>query len=343
MKILLTGAAGFIGFHLAKKLLKEKIDVYAIDNLNNYYDVKIKKQRIKILEKISKENKTIFKFYKFDLSKKENFKKIEKNNFNIIVNLAAQAGVRYSLINPHSYIDSNILGFLNILELARKKKNMTLIYASTSSVYGGSTDMPFDEKNAAVHPLQLYAATKRSNELMAHSYSYLYGINTIGLRFFTVYGPWSRPDMSLYTFAKNIMENKPIKIFNNGNHIRDFTYVDDIVFSIFRLIKTNKFKKYKIQKTINTSNPSSSSTPFEVYNIGNCSPTKLMYYIDLIEKGLGKKAKKKYVSFQKGDIQNTHANVRKLIKKIKYKPSTSIEVGVKNFCTWFLDHYKKFK
>lgn len=343
MKILLTGAAGFIGFHLAKKLLKENIQVYAIDNLNDYYDVKIKKQRIKILEKLAKEKKTRFKLYKFDLSKKINFKKIEKIKFNIIVNLAAQAGVRYSLINPHSYIDSNILGFLNILELARKMKRSTLIYASTSSVYGGSKDMPFNEKNIAAHPLQLYAATKRSNELMAHSYSYLFGINTIGLRFFTVYGPWSRPDMSLYTFAKNIMQNKPIKIFNKGHHIRDFTYVDDIVFSIFRLIKTNKFKKYKIEKTIDTSNPSSSSAPFEVYNIGNNKPTKLMYYINLIEKGLGKKAKKKYVSFQKGDIKNTHANVQKLIKKIKYKPSTSIEIGVKNFCGWFLDHYKKFR
>jgi UDP-glucuronate 4-epimerase len=341
MKILLTGAAGFIGFHLAKKLLEEKIQVYAIDNLNNYYDVNIKKQRIKILKSLSKKNKTIFKFFKFDLSKKINFKKLEKIKFNIIVNLAAQAGVRYSLINPHSYIDSNILGFLNILEFARKIKKITLIYASTSSVYGGSTEMPFSEKNAAVHPLQLYAATKRSNELMAHSYSYLYGINTIGLRFFTVYGPWSRPDMSLYTFAKNIMENKPIKIFNKGNHIRDFTYVDDIVLSILKLVKTNKFKKYKIQKTINTSNPSSSSAPFEVYNIGNNSPTKLMHYIDLIEKGLGKKAKKKYINFQKGDIQNTHANVNKLIKKINYKPSTSIEIGIKNFCNWFLDHHKK--
>lgn len=343
MKLLLTGAAGFIGFHLAKKLIKENIDVYAIDNLNNYYDVKIKKRRIKILEKLAKENKTIFKLYKFDLSKNENFKKLENIRFNIIINLAAQAGVRYSLINPHSYINSNILGFLNILELARKKRNIRLIYASTSSVYGGSTDMPFNEKNIAVHPLQLYAATKRSNELMAHSYSYLYGINTIGLRFFTVYGPWSRPDMSLYTFAKNIMQNKPIKIFNKGDHIRDFTYVDDIVFSIFRLIKTSKFKRYKIKKTIKTSNPSSSSAPFEIYNIGNNRPTKLMYYINLIEKGLGKKAKKKYVSFQKGDIKDTHANVQKLIKKIKYKPSTSIEVGVKNFCEWFLDHYNKFK
>ncbi len=343
MKILLTGAAGFIGFHLAKKLIEENIQTYAIDNLNDYYDVKIKKERIKILKRLANKKKTLFKFYKFDLSKKKNFKKLEKMKFNVIVNLAAQAGVRYSLINPHSYIDSNILGFLNILELARKKKKTTLIYASTSSVYGGSKAMPFNERNTAVHPLQLYAATKRSNELMAHSYSYLYGINTVGLRFFTVYGPWSRPDMSLYTFAKNIMQNKPIKIFNKGDHIRDFTYVDDIIFSIFRLIKTNKFKRYKINKTINTSNPSSSSAPFEIYNIGNNKPTKLMYYISLIEKGLGKKAIKKYVSFQKGDIKNTHANVYKLIKKIKYKPSTSIELGVKSFCEWFLDHYKKFK
>ena len=341
MNILITGAAGFIGFHLTKKLLDNKIGVYAIDNLNSYYDVKLKKERIKILQNIAKNNKVLFKLYKFDLANKVNFKQLVKKKFNIIINLAAQAGVRYSLINPHSYINSNITGFLNVLELARNKKKMTVIYASTSSVYGGSTDMPFSEKNTAVHPLQLYAATKRSNELMAHSYSYLFGINTVGLRFFTVYGPWSRPDMSLYTFAKNIMDGKPIDIFNKGNHIRDFTYVDDIVFSIYSLIKLNKYKDYKIQKTINTKNPSSSSAPFEVYNIGNNDPTKLMYYIRLIEKELGKKAIKNFISFQKGDIQNTHANVDKLIKKIQYKPSTSIEEGVKNFCKWFKEHYKK--
>ena len=201
--------------------------------------------------------------------------------------------------------------------------------------------LPFNEKNPAVHPLQLYAATKRSNELMAHAYSYLFSINTIGLRFFTVYGPWSRPDMSLYTFAKNIIDGKPIKIFNKGNHIRDFTYVDDIVHSIYKLIISHKYKKYKIQKTLNTTNPSTSSTPFEIYNIGNNRPTNLMYYVDLIEKGLGKKANKKFLNFQKGDIKNTHANVNKLIKKIKFKPSTSIEKGVKNFCDWFLSYYKR--
>lgn len=341
MKILITGAAGFIGFHLAKKLIENKISVIAIDNLNDYYDVNIKKERVKILKKIAKKNKIFFKLYKFDLSDKNKFKKISKIKFNIIINLAAQAGVRYSLQKPHSYIKSNIEGFLNILELARNIKRSTVIYASTSSVYGGSKDIPFTEKNSAVHPLQLYAATKRSNELMAHAYSYLFSINTVGLRFFTVYGPWSRPDMSLYTFAKNIIDGKPIKIFNKGNHIRDFTYVDDIVLSIYKLILSHKYKKYKIKKIIDTKNPSSSSAPFEIYNIGNNKPTKLMYYIDLIEKGLGKKANKNFVKFQKGDIQNTHANVNKLIKKIKFKPSTSIEKGVKNFCDWFLSYYKK--
>ena len=290
---------------------------------------------------MQKKKKVLFKLFKIDLSDKKKVDKIKKNKFNIIINLAAQAGVRYSLKNPHSYITSNIQGFLNILELARGIKKSTVIYASTSSVYGGSKDMPFNEKNPAVHPLQLYAATKRSNELMAHAYSYLFGINTIGLRFFTVYGPWSRPDMSLYTFAKNIVDGKKIQIFNKGNHIRDFTYVDDIVSSIFKLMVSHKFKKYKSQKILNTKNSSSSSAPFEVYNIGNNKPTKLMYYINLIEKGLGKKAKKKFVSFQKGDIQNTHANVNKLIKKIKFKPSTSIETGVKNFCDWFINYYKK--
>ncbi len=341
MKVLITGAAGFIGFHLAKKLIENNIAVYAIDNLNNYYDVSIKKERVKILYKIAKKKGVFFKLSKFDLSDKNKIKKIKKIKFNVIINLAAQAGVRYSLKNPHSYIKSNIEGFLNILELARGIKKPILIYASTSSVYGGSKDIPFNEKNPAVHPLQLYAATKRSNELMAHAYSYLFGINTIGLRFFTVYGPWSRPDMSLYTFAKNIIDGKAIKIFNKGNHIRDFTYVDDIVTSIYKLMISHKFKKYKMQKTLDTTNPSSSSVPFEVYNIGNNKPTKLMYYVNLIEKGLGKKAKKEFVSFQKGDIQNTHANVNKLIKKIKFKPSTSIEKGVKNFCDWFLSYYKK--
>ena len=341
MKILITGAAGFIGFHLAKKLIENKISVITIDNLNNYYDVNIKKKRIRILNDIAKKNKVLFKLYKFDLSDKKKFKNISKIKFNIIINLAAQAGVRYSLQKPHSYVKSNIEGFLNILELARNIKKSTVIYASTSSVYGGSKDTPFDEKNPAVHPLQLYAATKRSNELMAHAYSYLFSINTIGLRFFTVYGPWSRPDMSLFTFAKNIVDGKPIKIFNKGNHIRDFTYVDDIVESIYKLITSHRYKKYKIQKKIGITNPSSSSAPFEIYNIGNNKPTNLMYYINLIEKGLGKKAKKKFVNFQKGDIQNTHANINKLIKKIKFKPSTSIEKGVKNFCDWFLSYYKK--
>ncbi|MDC3062410.1 GDP-mannose 4,6-dehydratase [Candidatus Pelagibacter sp.] len=343
MRVLVTGAAGFIGFHLAKKLIENKISVYAIDNLNNYYDVNIKKKRVKILYKIAKKNKVFFRLSKIDLSDKNKIKKIKKNKFNVIINLAAQAGVRYSLKNPHSYVKSNVEGFLNILELAREIRNPILIYASTSSVYGGSKDIPFNEKNSAVHPLQLYAATKRSNELMAHAYSYLFGINTIGLRFFTVYGPWSRPDMSLYTFAKNIIDGKSIKIFNKGNHIRDFTYVDDIVGAMYKLIITHKFKKYKIQKTINTDNPSSSSAPFEIFNIGNNRPTKLMYYIDLIEKGLRKKAKKKFLNFQKGDIKDTHADVNKLVKKIKYKPSTSVEKGVKNFCDWFLDYYKKRK
>ncbi len=292
MKVLITGVAGFIGFHLARKLLEKNIGVYGIDNINDYYDVKIKKDRIKILNSVSKKKGIFFKLYKFDISDSSKFRNIKKEKFNLIVNLAAQAGVRYSLINPHSYIKSNITGFLNILELARKKKNSTVIYASTSSVYGGSTDVPYKENNSAVHPLQLYAATKRSNELMAHSYSYLFGINTIGLRFFTVYGPWSRPDMSLYSFAKNIIDGKPINIFNKGNHIRDFTYVDDIVYSIFKLIKINKFRKYKLKKSVQTKFPDSSSAPFEVYNIGNNRPTKLMYYIKLIEKGLGKKAKK---------------------------------------------------
>ena len=341
MKVLITGAAGFIGFHLTKKLIEKKISVYAIDNFNNYYDVNIKKKRVRILFNIAKKKRVFFKLSKIDLSNKNRINKIKKIKFNVIINLAAQAGVRYSLKNPHSYIRSNVEGFLNILELAREIKNPLLIYASTSSVYGGSKDIPFNEKNSAVHPLQLYAATKRSNELMAHAYSYLFGINTIGLRFFTVYGPWSRPDMSLYTFAKNIMDGKPIKIFNKGKHIRDFTYVDDIVTSIYKLMISHKFKKYKPQKILNTLNPSSSSVPFEIFNIGNNKPTKLMYYIDLIEKGLGKKAIKKFVSFQKGDIQNTHANVNKLIKKIKFKPSTSIEKGIKNFCDWFLSYYKK--
>ena len=333
MKILLTGAAGFIGFHLAKKLIEENIQTYAIDNLNDYYDVKIKKERIKILKRLANKKKTLFKFYKFDLSKKKNFKKLEKMKFNVIVNLAAQAGVRYSLINPHSYIDSNILGFLNILELARKKKKTTLIYASTSSVYGGSKAMPFNERNTAVHPLQLYAATKRSNELMAHSYSYLYGINTIGLRFFTVYGPWGRPDMALYIFTKKILAGEPIDVFGFGKMRRDFTYIDDIVEGVFSLL--DKKPSGDSNWSGKNPNPSNSSAPWEVFNIGNNKPTELEYFISLIEKNLNKKAIKNYLEMQPGDVEETAADISKLNKMTGFVPSTSIEDGIPKFISWY--------
>ena len=334
MKILVTGAVGFIGFHLSKKLILNGHTVIGIDSINNYYDTKIKLDRLKILKNVS--NKFIFK--KGDISNSSFVEKIfKKFKIDQVVNLAAQAGVRYSIKNPKAYLESNLIGFFNILDCSNRYKVNHLIYASTSSVYGNNSKLPFKESRHADHPIQFYAATKRSNELMAHSYSSLYKLPTTGLRFFTVYGPWGRPDMALFIFTKNILEGKKIDLFNYGNHIRDFTYVDDIVEPILRLInKPINLKNKKIKLT----DPSESPAPFRIYNIGNNDPKKLMQFVKAIEKKLEIKAKINFKPLQKGDVYETYADTSKLLLATKYKSKTNMEKGIGNFVDWFRDYYK---
>ncbi len=335
--IIVTGAAGFIGFHLTKKLLENGYEVVGIDNLNDYYDLKLKISRVELLQKISHENNIKFLLEKVSLQENESVKKIfNKYKPKIVYNLAAQAGVRYSLINPSSYIQSNIVGFANILECCKDLNVKNLIYASSSSVYGGNKKMPFNEDHRVDHPISLYAATKKSNELMAHSYSHLFGLPIIGLRFFTVYGPWGRPDMALYLFTKKIMNNEPIQIFNNGDMLRDFTFIDDIVECLFRL----KEKPAYVNKKFNYLNPEGSSSwaPYRLFNIGNSKPVKLMDYIHEIEKAIGKKANKEYLPMQPGDVKETYAETAKLESWIEFKPNTSIKEGVRKFITWYMDY-----
>ena len=321
MKILITGSAGFIGFHISKLFLQKGHSVIGVDNLNRYYDIKLKKARNKILLNYKKYN-----FKKININSTQKISSIfKKNKFDLVIHLAAQAGVRYSLENPASYIQSNIVGFANIIELSRKFDVKNFIYASSSSVYGGNHKIPFAEKDPVDHPISLYAATKRSNELIAHSYSHLYSMPSTGIRFFTVYGPWGRPDMALFKFVKNGLLNKKIEIFNYGKHLRDFTYVDDIVFYIDKNIKLKTNTKKNI--------------PHDVYNIGGGSPIKLMSFIRIIEKKLKLKFKKKFLNLQKGDIVRTSADNNKLIKKFKVKKFTKIEVGISNFIDWYKKYY----
>lgn len=335
MNILVTGCAGFIGFNLCNSLLKNKKNkIYGIDNLNNYYSIKLKKDRLKLLKK-----KNFFFFKVNILNKKKLFYIFKKNKIQIIIHLAAQAGVRYSLLNPEVYVDTNIKGFFNILEISKIFKVKKLIYASTSSVYGLNKNLPFKEKNAADHPIQLYAATKRANELMAHSYSYLYKIPTIGLRFFTVYGPWGRPDMALFKFTKNILKNKNIDLFNYAKHSRDFTYIDDVVNIIINLIN----KSVKGFKNWNKNNPDSSFSPapFRIYNVSNGSRISLINFLKEIEKNLNKKAKINYLPLQKGDIQDTLSCTKLLNRTIKIKKKTNYKNGIKYFIDWYLNYYIK--
>ena len=337
MKILVTGCAGFIGFHVLKKLALTKHKIIGIDNMDKYYDTKLKKDRINFIKKIIPKNKFIF--VKGDILNKNLINNlIKKYKIKKIIHLAAQAGVRHSINNPRKYIDANIVGFFNILETSRENKISHLIYASTSSVYGSNRNFPFQEKKSADHPIQLYAATKRSNEIMAHAYSSMFKIPTTGLRFFTAYGPFGRPDMALYLFAKNISENKKINVFNYGNHIRDFTYVDDIADAVVKIFKAG-FKK---EKKWNNKNPDigSSSAPFTILNIGSGKKIKLMQYINLIEKELGKKSRKKYFSLQKGDIQKTHANINKLKSLYNFSCNTPVEIGIKKYIKWFKKYYQ---
>ena len=320
MSILITGSAGFIGYHLTEKHLKKNINVIGIDNINNYYDTKLKKNRINELKKNKK-----FKFYKIDLCEYKKLDNvIKKNKIKFIIHLAAQAGVRYSIKNPKIYFKSNLEGFFNILEVSRHNKIKHLIFASTSSVYGDTKKFPLNENNRTDHPLSFYAATKKSNEVMAHSYSYIYKLPCTGVRFFTVYGPFGRPDMALFKFTKNIINNQSIELFNNGNHLRDFTYVDDIVDGIYSLIKRQSKK----------------NIPYEIFNIGNGNPKKLKDYLKLIEKKLNSKAKVKKLPLQIGDIFKTHSDIKKLKKYTNYKPKTNIEVGISKFIEWYKDYYK---
>lgn len=330
-KILITGAAGFIGYHLSKKLLLEGFTVLGIDSLNNYYDPKLKNIRLKKLKKISKDKDLKFTFIKLDLIKSKAINKLFKdNNFDIVINLAAQAGVRYSIENPMTYSDSNLHGFLNILEACRKYKPKHLLFASSSSVYGMNSKAPFSIDDNTDFPVSLYAATKKSNELMAHAYSHLYDIPITGIRFFTVYGPFGRPDMAYFKFTKAILEGKEIEVFNHGNMQRDFTYIDDIINGIFKLI--NKIPKLDSPKTSNA------SAKFKIYNIGNNNPVKLSKFIKAIEDSLGIKANKKNLPMQAGDVPTTFADIDDLISDINFRPKTSIEAGIKEFVNWYKEY-----
>ncbi len=328
-----TGAAGFIGFHLSKRLLDEGCTVIGLDNINDYYDVNLKKARLEIIEQYDS-----FKFVYADLQDKKALEKVFKENkIDIVVNLAAQAGVRYSIINPDVYIQSNIVGFLNILEACRHNNVEHLVYASSSSVYGMNEVMPFSVHHNVDHPISLYAATKKSNELMAHTYSHLYGLPTTGLRFFTVYGPWGRPDMALFLFTDAIINDKPIKVFNYGKMKRDFTYIDDIIEGVIRLL--NNPPKANPNWDKKSADPGTSSAPYKVYNIGNNKPVDLMRFIEILEEKLGKKAQKEFLPMQDGDVPMTYADVDDLIMDVGFKPETSVDEGISKFVEWYKKYY----
>ena len=338
MTVLITGAAGFIGFHLSKRLIEDSIPVVGFDNLSPYYDPKLKGARLNYLKEFAKNNEKFFEFVNGDLIDEQAVKNIfKKYHPTKVVNLAAQAGVRYSIENPSAYVQTNIVGFGNILEECKENNIEHLIYASSSSVYGGNETLPYSEKESVDHPISLYAASKKSNELMAHTYSHLYKIPTTGLRFFTVYGPWGRPDMALFIFTKSILNNEPIKVFNNGKMIRDFTYIDDIVESLKRILNKPATPDYNFNKK--NPNPSTSWSPYKIFNIGNSTPTPLIDYINAIEHELGLKANKLLVPMQLGDVPATESDSTELESWINFKPNTSIKFGVKKFIEWYKDFY----
>ena len=333
-RILVTGAAGFIGFHLSKKLVESGCEVDGLDNLNDYYDIRLKQDRLAILQKHPG-----FNFVHADLKDKSRIDDVfRERKFQTVVNLAAQAGVRYSLTNPYAYLDSNLTGFLNILEACRFFRPEHLIYASSSSVYGANKKMPFSVHDNVDHPLALYAATKKSNELMAHAYSSLYGIPVTGLRFFTVYGPFGRPDMALFLFTKAILEDKPIDIYNFGKMKRDFTYVDDIVECMERLIPL--IPSANANWNALQPDPASSFAPYRLYNIGNSQPVELLRFIEVLENKIGKKAVRNFLPLQDGDVEETYADIQDLEKVIGFKPATSIETGIEKFINWYTSYYK---
>ncbi|HEV7716521.1 MAG TPA: NAD-dependent epimerase [Steroidobacteraceae bacterium] len=333
MKILVTGAAGFIGSHVAHKLLARGDEVVGLDNMNEYYDVTLKQARLARLQKLQN-----FRFVKLDLADQQGMTELfAGEKFQRVVHLAAQAGVRYSIDVPHAYIVSNVTGTLNVLEGCRHNEVEHLVYASTSSVYGANTNMPFSVHNIADHPLSLYAATKRANELMAHNFSSLFKLPTTGLRFFTVYGPWGRPDMALFMFTKNILEGKPIDVFNHGHHKRDFTFVEDIAEGVMRIL--GRVAQPDPKWDSSNPDPSSSNAPFRIYNIGNNRPVPLMHYIEVLEQCLGKKAQKNMLPLQLGDVPETSANIDDLVSDVGYRPATTVEEGVRRFVDWYLEYY----
>jgi len=335
MKVLITGAAGFIGMHLSRRLLERGDEVVGIDNLNDYYDVQLKRDRLDQLKDFDK-----FTFYKMDMADRDAMAKLFKEQkFNRVMNLAAQAGVRYSLENPLAYVDSNLVGFANILEGCRHNKVEHLVYASSSSVYGSNTDMPFSVHDNVDHPVSLYAATKKSGELMAHTYSHLYDLPTTGLRFFTVYGPWGRPDMSPSLFAGAILRNEAINVFNEGKMQRDFTYIDDIVEGVVRVI--DKVAEPNDNYDKSSPDPATSYAPYRVYNIGNNEPVELMEFIKTIEDAVGKKAQKSMMGMQDGDVVATYANIDALVDAVGFKPATPLKTGIEKFVTWYKSYHEK--
>lgn len=334
MKFLVTGAAGFIGFHVSRLLLERGDEVVGLDNLNDYYDVSLKQARLKVLGDQSR-----FRFVKLDLADRPGMTALfEREKFHRVIHLGAQAGVRYSIKNPLAYIDSNVVGFANVLEGCRHNGVEHLVYASTSSVYGANTAMPFSVHQNVDHPLSFYAATKKANELMAHTYAHLYELPVTGLRFFTVYGPWGRPDMALFLFTKNILEGRPIDVFNYGHHRRDFTFIDDIAQGVVRAV--DRIATSNADWNSAEPDPGTSKGPYRLYNIGNNQPVELMRYIELIEQCLGKKAQKNLLPLQPGDVPDTFADIDDLVRDVGYRPATPVEVGVEKFVRWYVDYYK---
>ncbi len=334
MKVLVTGAAGFIGHHVAKVLLARGDEVVGLDDLNDYYEVSLKEARLARLQ-----GTPGFSFVRMGLEERQPMAALfESHGFERVVHLAAQAGVRYSIENPHAYIDANIVGFTNVLEGARHNNVEHLVYASSSSVYGANTTMPFSIHHNVDHPLSLYAASKKANELMAHVYASLYKLPVTGLRFFTVYGPWGRPDMALFKFTKAILEDKPIDVFNYGKHRRDFTYVDDIVEGVVRVL--DNVAESNLQWSGASPDPGTAACPYRLYNIGNNQPVELMRYIEVLEECLGKKAEKNLLPLQPGDVPDTYADVADLVKDVDYRPSTPVETGVARFVDWYREYYQ---
>ncbi|GLK69721.1 NAD-dependent epimerase [Hansschlegelia plantiphila] len=338
MKVLVTGAAGFIGFHTAKRLMERGDAVIGFDVVNDYYDVGVKEARLRILDETARKSNAGYSFVRDNLADREAVEAtFREHRPDRVINLAAQAGVRYSIENPHAYVESNIVAFTNLLEACRRFEVEHLTYASTSSVYGANTSMPFSERDGVDHPLQFYAATKRANELMAHSYSHLFRLPTTGLRFFTVYGPWGRPDMALFLFTRNILAGKPIRVFNHGNHTRDFTYVDDIVEGVIRT--SDQAAAPDPSWDAAKPDPDRSNAPFRLYNIGNSSPVMLTEYIEAIEQAVGKTAIRELLPLQPGDVPDTYADVTALVDAVGYKPATPVREGVARFVEWYRGYY----